>query len=421
MPVPNPNTLTPTRIPNAVSNVGANNSTPDDQTLRKVYSGDNPSDIVIGTKKYYQYDSSIWRTGLTPGDDGYLNDGISPGSISADAPSRYYNGSKFEWWDEFVIYCSDGGTTGPGNDGLEVYVVSGTQSLCSLVGRLTGITGNSSITEALSTISEQDNLLCVNTHYPDIPILDAVDGYRLNLLMDFGFIPCYPRGGIKAYDISGNVGNYMSFNNSSIWSDKTSNSAGGCLSLNGNYGGTIQNNTLLNNFENSFTINLWIKIKIDSAQDSTILDNKDINNNTGYALSITSAGIFKFEVGVGSGYNGVFTALPIPTNRWINIICRYADNSGNPQLDISLSSTLQGFKYHSRNNTASGYLPNSNTNFNLGMENNQSLNFTGYISLVSIYDGFLSNTVCEKLFNAYRQTTPEPQIGTGYGRYYDYY
>jgi len=126
--MPAPNDLTPTRIPNAIIAIGYSDPY-DTQSLRKVYNN-NLSNIVIGPKKGHQYyfnpvnGNYSWRAGLTPGDNGYLNDGTSLGSTSADSPSRYAIISSFEWWDDYVIYCMGGHTTGPNGNDLEPAAVS---------------------------------------------------------------------------------------------------------------------------------------------------------------------------------------------------------------------------------------------------------------------------------------------------------
>jgi len=437
MPAPRPNDLTPTRIPNAIIAIGSGDPN-DTQSLRKVYNN-NLSNIVIGPKKGHQYyfdpfDGNFsWRAGLTPGDNGYLNDGTSPGSTSADSPSKYVV-SSFEWWDDYVIYCMGGNTTGPnGNDLLEIFVASGTgtQSLCDIVGKLTGVMLNSTISEALSTISEQDYLLCVNTHYPNIPIYNIVNYpigyYKLKLLIDFGFIPCFPRGGIKAYDISGSLDNSMAFTSYAVWEPKTSNSAGGCIKFNGSYSGSILlpvvvSDSVLNNFSvnDGFTINTWVKVDAIPSGSEVIIDNRDTSNNTGYALGITSAGLFRFYVGNGTSYDNVITTNAISPNRWYNVVCRFKSISGASELEIIVSEPTLGFNFYSNSVVGSGYSPNTTTPFILGRSQAGTNGFNGYISLVSVYDGCLLNPTVEELYKAYDDLTVDLS-SVGNGRYWNYY
>jgi hypothetical protein len=432
MPAPRPNDLTPTRIPNAIIAIGYNDPN-DTQSLRKVYNN-NLSNIVIGPKKGHQYylnptdDNFSWRAGLTPGDNGYLNDGTSPGNTSADSPSRY-TVSSFEWWDDYVIYCMGGDTTGPnGNDLLEIFVASGTgtQSLCDIVGKLTGVMGNATISEALTTISGQDDLLCVNTHYPNIPIHNIVNYpvgyYKLKLLIDFGFIPCFPRGGIKAYDISGSLNNSMVFTSNVVWVPKASNSAGGCIKFNGSDSGSIALNSVLNNFSvnDGFTINTWVKVDALPLASEVIIDNRDTGNNTGYALGITSAGLFRFYVGNGTNYDNVITTNGILPNRWYNVVCRYAYDSESSKLEIILSEPTLGFSYNYVSNVGSGYSPNTTRPFILGRSQAGTNGFNGYISLVSVYDGSLDEKSCIELYKAYDDLTVDLSY-VGNGRYWSYY
>jgi len=433
--MPAPNDLTPTRIPNAIIAIGYSDPY-DTQSLRKVYNN-NLSNIVIGPKKGHQYyfnpvnGNYSWRAGLTPGDNGYLNDGTSLGSTSADSPSRYAIISSFEWWDDYVIYCMGGHTTGPnGNDLLEIFVASGTgtQSLCDIVGKLTGVMLNSTISEALTTISGQDDLLCVNTHYPNIPIYNNVNYYKLKLLIDFGFIPCFPRGGNKAYDISGQLDNSMSFDSNVDWEPKTSNSAGGCIKFNDSYLGVIlqpavASDSVLNNFSvnDGFTINIWVKVDaLPSIRSEVIIDNRDTSSNAGYALGINIGGFFKFYVGNGISYDNVITTDAIVPNEWYNVVCRYEYVSGASKLEIIISQPVLGFNYSSNSTVGSAYSPNTTRPFIIGRSQTNANGFNGYISLVSIYDGWLLTPTVEELYKAYDDLTVDVNYA-GNGRYWNYY
>lgn len=434
-----PNDLTPTRIPNAIIAIGSGDPY-DTQSLRKVYNNNNLSNIVIGPKKGHQYyfdpvnGNYSWRAGLTPGDNGYLNDGTSPGSTSADSPSKYVV-SSFEWWDDYVIYCMGGHTTGPnGNDLLEIFVASGTgtQSLCDIVGKLTGVMGNVTISEALTTISAQDNLLCVNTHYPNIPIHNIVNYpvgyYKLVLLIDFGFIPCFPRGGNKAYDISGNLDNSMAFTSYVDWMPKTLNSAGGCIRLVGSDSGVILqpavvSDSVLNNFtvNDGFTINTWVKVDALPSSSEVIIDNRVTSNYTGYALGITSnTGLFRFYVGNGTSYDNVITTNAILPNYWYNVVCKFKSISGASELEIIVSEPTLGFGCDYNSAVGSGYSPNTTRPFVLGRSQTNTNFFNGYINLVSVYDGCLLNPTVEELYKAYDDLTVDLS-SVGRGRYWNYY
>ena len=138
MAIPNPNTFTNTRIPNSVCPVYNNSVNRKRYSLRRLTDTANPEDYIeIGIRKrYHQYEKSKFRSGLTPGDNGYLNAG-GHWATSTDATSRFSLGSPFEWWDGYVIYCYDPiNGSGSGLDGLEIYVVNDLPNLVSMTERL---------------------------------------------------------------------------------------------------------------------------------------------------------------------------------------------------------------------------------------------------------------------------------------------
>ena len=63
------------------------------------------------------------------------------------------------------------------------------------------------------SLSSRPDFLCVNTHYPNIIGDKSKFENNLQLLIDFGFIPSYPRGGNAAYDLSGNLNTKMDLSN----------------------------------------------------------------------------------------------------------------------------------------------------------------------------------------------------------------
>lgn len=145
----NPKSLTNTRIPNTIFPMGSNYTNGhnrDFYCLRRV-NGENRVDYLGSgiKKKFYQYDKRRVYNGLTPGDNGYLNDG-GDWSVASDATSRFYLGSPFEWWDDYVIYCYDphDGNPDSGYDDVEIYTANNLSSLISISEKLTTVTGTMS-------------------------------------------------------------------------------------------------------------------------------------------------------------------------------------------------------------------------------------------------------------------------------------
>lgn len=445
MSIVNPNTLTKTRIPSAyISSALLNNPGGTKNVLRPIDSSNNPCRIVIGPKKGFQYiKAENWRAGLTPFDNGYYNDGISPGhdaSASPSAPSRYYDSSYpsvlFEWWDRYVIYCNGGSTTGPnGNDNLEIFVADNSTSLVNLTNKLLSTSTTNEFT-ALSAIANSPEILCTNTHYPNIPLHDyvGINGatYSLKLLHDFGFIPSYSRGGTYSYDVSNNTSHNMIFTSDSniIYAPETQTGLdclGGCLkftnatSLDYAYIPYVSDLYPLNT-----TVNTWVKV-------SSIYSNKCIIDTangwpgygpgTGYQLWINGDQVTIFVLTTSNVYTWTSNPGTIAAGTWYNITFNISTDPSNTITEVNLIIST-GSTYNIQNN--SGSAPGgqgSNTNdFVIGVKKGTPITnpFNSYISLVSVYEGALSEDDIKDLWNAYSKCTPKPFTSPNGGRYAAY-
>ena len=119
-------------------------------------------------------------------------------------------------------------------------MVNDSDELIDLTNKLLNISTTDEV-GALSAIANSAEFLCTNTHYPNIPLHDyvGINGatYSLRLLLDFGFIPSYPKGGTYSYDISNKDHHTMILTSTSniIYEAGTAsglNCLGGCLKFN---------------------------------------------------------------------------------------------------------------------------------------------------------------------------------------------
>ena len=451
MSIVNPNTLTTTRIPSAyISTTSTTNPGGTDQVLRKIANDGTRSKIVIGPRKEHQYiKGENWRSGLTPGnpgvgaagDNGYFNDGISAGYGASDAPSRYYNSTNpsiFDWWSKYVIYCHGGNTTGPnGNDNLEIFVANDTTELISLTNKLLSISVGDEV-GALAAIGNSSEILCVNAHYPNIPISDSVGvngaTYSLKLLHDFGFTPCYPRGGLTSYDISNNISHNMEFTSSSdiIYEPATItalNCLGGCLKMTNDTSlayAYIPYDATATFYSQSTTVNTWVRV-------NTVNTNKCIIDTTagwvsgpgtGYQLFISGSQVTLVVLTSVNVFTWSSNPGTISAGTWYNITFTISSNpsSNNTEVNVIVSDNST-FSIASDFGTAPGIqVPNTN-DFVIGVKNGtpKSSPFHSNISLVSVYDGVLSKFGdIQKLWSAYAQLTFKQDTNPGAGRYAAY-
>lgn len=448
MSIVNPNTLTTTRIPSAY--ISTTSDYPADNILRKVISSGTRSRIVIGPKKGYQYlPGENWRSGLTPGnpgvgtagDNGYFNDGISTGYGASDAPSRYYNSTNpsiFDWWSKYVIYCNGGNTTGPnGNDNLEIFVANDTTELISLTNKLLSISVGDEV-GSLAAIGNSSEILCVNAHYPNIPISDSVGvngaTYSLKLLHDFGFIPCYPRGGLMSYDISNNIGHNMEFTSSSdiIHEPETItslNCLGGCLKMTNDTSlayAYIPYTGSSSFYSQNTTVSTWVRV-------NTVNTNKCIIDTTagwvsgsgsGYQLFISGSQVTLVVLTSTNVFTWSSNSGVISAGTWYNIIFSISTDPSNTNTEVNIVISDDS-TYSIASNSGSapgGQAPNTN-DFVIGVKNGtpKTSPFNSNISLVSVYDGALSTFGdMQQLWSAYAELTFKQDTNPGAGRYAAY-
>ena len=339
--------------------------------LRRYLSDGLYDNIGIGIKKsFYQYDKDDFFSGLTPGDNGVLNDG-GPDSIEYVTNSRYYiGGTRFEWFDPYVIYSYDSaGTTG---DNIEIYTASDLQELIKVTKSLGLVSATASgLTEydCLSSLITH-NTVCVNTHYPDITldtsklVQPQFDPYvnNLRLLLDFGYIPSYPRGGSASYNISDNPNSIMRFIGSSYsyMSATNSNSGGGAVEIMYETYGEIPYNSNLNNHEG--TIDVWLRIMTFSTpgNNNYILNSYDFDNHSGYAI-LEKDQRFTLLTGDGNTENYLpATTIQIMPEVWYNVSCTYDGVVNTLIVSNATTYNLNGLNAHtasvatfSRNGTQS--------------------------------------------------------------------
>lgn len=440
----NPNELTSTRIPNAyISTTTPNSPGSTDNILRKV-NNTNRSKIVIGPTKSYQYSKAQnWRAGLTPYDNGYYNDGISPGHGASNAPSRYYDANNplvFEWWHEYVIYNSGGSTTGPnGNDNLEIIFATDDVELVSLTNKIFGSTASDEAS-ALVVIANSNDSICVNTHYPSIPIYDnvGVNGatYSLKLLHDFGFIPSYPRGGTTSYDISNNINHNMILTSSAkITYDSQGtlglNCLGGCLKFANNtppnydYAYIPYQSDL---YPRDTTVSVWVRID-DTASNKCVIDTTGgwvSGPGFGYNL-IISGGYPSLIVPTISGASVISSSDQMNTGVWYNITFVISTDSGNTFTDVRLivsSSSTFAITDILAAGQPGGRATNTN-DFIVGAKVVSGGGFTSplaaRLSSIAVYEGALDINDIKNIYDAYTQCNPLPfNSGNLLGRYSAY-
>jgi hypothetical protein len=437
----NPNELTSTRIPNAyISTTTSNSPGASNNVLRKV-NNTNRSKIVIGPTKGYQYSKAQnWRAGLTPYDNGYYNDGVSQGNGGSDAPSRYYDANNplvFEWWHEYVIYNSGGSTTGPnGNDNLEIIVASSSVELVSITNRIFSSSASDEAS-ALAVIANSNDSICVNTHYPNIPIYDnvGVNGvtYSLKLLHDFGFIPSYPRGGTVSYDISNNVNHNMiltSGTNITYDSQGTLNlnCLGGCLKFANNtsndYAYIPYQSDL---YPRNTTVSVWVNIP-NTNSNKVVIDTTGgwtSGSGVGYQLWII-AGYPSIVVLTTSGAYTASSAIQMNIGEWYNITFTISTDSGNTITNVRLVvSDSSSYGLDTVSGTQGGGQGTNTNDFIVGVRlvpgGGLANPLGARLSSIAVYEGALELDDIESLHGAYTKCNPLPfNPGNLLGRYSAY-
>lgn len=311
-------------------------------------------------------------------------------------------------------------------------------------------------------ILSRPEFLCVNTHYPDISSVGNF--YELQLLTDFGFIPSYPRGGGKAFDLSGNSeGNLMTLSGSFSYIHQLSsgNFGGGHVILhptdpNGSYF-SVPYNSKFNDLKN--LINIWVMLKV-TGEDQIIYSFVDLPNYSGYFLHLNNDQLV-FTYGNGTQFIDVVipiqfynhaVATPYDTSKlvagytvsgttipgwWYNIICQF-NTTGNdfriyisdaqPDTGITTGFCNPGTSFGNdflgtasvTHFPASSMIANTIADFKIGCDDAMASIFSGYygnvtsfdgaISLISIWNNNYSDGECQKLYNAYTNLD-KPYLG----------
>lgn len=349
----NPNSVTSTRIPMAIMYYSSSTASIDN-TLRKPN-----NNFVMGVRDGYQYDSTF-KAGLTPGDDGSLNDGGTY-SISSTATSRFIEDgisliNICEWWEnKYVIYC--------GKKDSFIYSINVANSDSELI-NLVGLYGgdNSTREQSLLWLDNSPNFLCVNTNYQTLYLGEHKS---LILLIDFGFVPSYPKCGdtvhnLVYYDNDSQISGF-SFDGGTYSYKYGSTFSYGTMYFNGTTG-DIPKNLLLQS--DTFAIDYWIKAETSG----TVMSNT--SGSGGYYITDS---FFRLYLTTGSSEDFIFGAN---YGIWTNIVITYRNRIlriyKNAVLVVSVDLIYD-------------YLPDS-SDFKLG-----SMAFAGYISSVKLYNEQLTD------------------------------
>ena len=315
-------------------------------------------------------------------------------------------------------------------------MVNDSDELINLTNKLLSISTTDEV-GALSAIANSAEFLCTNTHYPNIPLHDyvGINGatYSLRLLLDFGFIPSYPKGGTYSYDISNKDHHTMILTSTSniIYEAGTAsglNCLGGCLKFDNStsldYGYIPYVSDL---YPLSTSVNTWIKVQSTSSN-RCIIDTTNgwpgFGLGTGYQLWIngdqvtvivlTSTGIFTWSS----------TAGLISPDTWYNITFTISPDVGNNNTNVVvIVSDYANYDIASRVITEPGSQGGNTNDFVIGVRKTTPATnpFDSYISLVSIYEGALAYADIEQLWSAYTQCNPKPDNPSGFvGRYATY-
>ena len=348
---------------------------------------------------------------------------VTIGCSSWNNPSKLFNG----YLDEFEFRTSGGVVYSYldfNNFSVnQKYFTDSNSKVFTIYPDPTNITNKLTEYVCLESLTKHD-FLCINTHYPDItPRPNSVptgqpDEFikNLKLLIDFGFIPCYPRGGSMSYDISGNKKHTMVLNGTYSYVEASiSNSGGGALEILSNSYGRISYSSDLN--RPTTTINTWVKLNKVSSGDQVILSSYSLSNHTGYAI-IESGSQFGLVYGDGITENFLYMTGTVSVDTWYNVMCTFTVG-GDANIYVSDNTTfiLNGPNGDSVTPT-SPIIVNTSSAFQIG--GFTSGIFDGQISLVSVYDIIMSTQLYD-LWNAYTGTYPN-RYNPGYDHYvaYDY-
>jgi hypothetical protein len=339
----------------------------------------------------YLTTSSLTNTTVTSSID------VTLGCSSWNSPSNFFNGylDEFYFIEDFtnLSYLNFNNFAGDSKSFTDAY-----GKIFTVYPDPTDLTEHGCL-ESLNTL----DFLCVNTHYPDITVSTAGGTEftdNLQLILDFGFIPSYPRGGNKVCDLSGLKDHTMTlFGPSySYISGSVSNSGGGAIELLGSSYGSIPWLAVLN--DNEILISVWVKIYNTSLPDyQNIVCSYDFDHHSGYILAYTG-GNFTLIVGNGTTETTVSTDVLISSDTWYNVVCVL--NGGEFDIFLSDNSTLGLSKSSGSGdyniNTSNDFIIGGTVSYDVGSE------FNGQISLVSVYNS--AKVDIPSLWKSYTGTFP---------------
>ncbi|MBI4894662.1 MAG: hypothetical protein HY833_02925 [Candidatus Aenigmarchaeota archaeon] len=199
-------------------------------------------------------------------------------------------------------------------------------------------------------------------------------------------------GGTTAYDSTGN-NNTATLTSSPTWITNSSckNNFGSCISFDGSNDYIEVNNTLALNMTQDFTMEVWFRTTVTSAG---TLVSKNIDNNAGYQLLITSGGHVSWLVqgGDNSNYHQRDTSANYADGNWhhaVGVARRTPTGYGKD----SMSLYVDGVESTSTD-TIVGTINNINCNqtckFRVGSTSGGSVFFNGMIDNLKAYSRALS-------------------------------
>lgn len=353
----NPNSLTPTRIPNAFALVS------DKTGITNVITKNGP--FIIGIKSDYQYDLEIFRSCLTPGDDGSQNENTT-------APSRNTSYSSMTasfilehefWSDNMVVYRTD--EFQPDINNCSISVVNKNNMLDYAISL--GSTA-SNLEEACLYLYSKSEILCLNCNYPSV----ILERYTV-LLIDFGYFLSYPMYGNKVYNILINpdIKDLNVVNGSYQGYGPGTKIYGGSIIFNSGFI-WCEHDVSINS--DSFTIDILLSLS-NISLDTIIVFNT--NGSEGYI--ITGKQIIIYNGRTSASYDhGLYVSSSI--NGYCNIVSKYDSDSKNLIFLINNNVVI--------NVGHAAYAPNSTNNFYVGGNGVISENLT--IVSIKMYDTFLT-------------------------------
>lgn len=365
----NPNSITTTRIPNTFALVS--NKSGISNVISK-----NGSPFIIGVNSGNQYNIEIFRSCLTPGDNGSENENTT-------APSRNTSHLSMSasfilehefWTDYLVIYKAS--EFDPNINNCSIYVVN-KNNILDYTASLGSTASN--LEEAYLYLHSDNGLLCLNCNYPDIFISNLV------LFIDFGYFPSYPMYGNIVYNLASLSGTKQLniVNGTYIGYGPGSKIHGGSIKFNSGFAYCDYDDGLNTH---SFTIDILLGLSyID--QNTIIIWNKENSSNNGYVITGNEINIYdgtEFKTYT----HGLYTSTPI--NGYINVVFKYNNTTKNLIVLINNSQVL--------NETSVFYSPNSISSYFIG-KNPSGHAYDLAIVSIKLYDTFLDSDVTSYNYN----------------------